>query len=257
MRIVGVEDRPWAEVPCVFPTARGGQSQGSIPILCARAKRMPAALGGVLLASDLQARELCTTTDRRPIGVVVAEFLEKFLYAKKLDAATFGVILAGDLYTSPTLHRRFGVGDISEVWDAFQARFRWVTGVLGNVDRMPKKARKRHLLLQGSSVELNGLKIAGISGIIGPSKMENRRPEREVLRELQKVLNLGPDILVLHEGPSIPGEGFRGSDAIRQALRDYAGTVVCGHNTWPQPLVSLRRACVVNTDGRCLIVRAR
>lgn len=160
-------------------------------------------------------------------------------------------------YTHPQLDKRFGVGDVSETWDAFADRFRWVTGVLGNVDRLPPGARKRHALLEGELRVFDGLRIAGVSGIIGDARLENRRPEPVVLRELERVLRTEPDLLVLHEGPSVPGEQLRGSEAVRRALRSFTGTVVCGHCTWPKPLAQLRRANVLNTDGRCVLLTSR
>ncbi len=252
MRVEYIESAPWIELPCVMPTARGGRQRTTFPIVRAKASGLPKQLEALVFASDLQARE--DAESNRALGVIAAETLAKKLSIQKIHAQRVGVILAGDLYTSKTLHRRFGVGDVSDVWDAFSDRFRWVTGVLGNVDRLPRRARKCHHLLEGSSIELDGLKIAGVSGIIGSAKMENRRPEAEVLRELHKVLHSEPEILVLHEGPSIPGENCRGNDAIRQALRGFGGLVVCGHNTWPQPLQSLRRACVVNADSRVIVL---
>ncbi|MGB1015642.1 MAG: metallophosphoesterase [Nannocystaceae bacterium] len=241
------------EIPCVLPLARGGREVGAIPVLIGRMRGLPLGLAGLVMTSDLQAREVGPAN--RAIGAVVADTLANLSRKQGLNPQRVGVVLAGDLYTSATLHRRFGVGDVCDVWDAFAGHFRWVTGVLGNVDRLKKAARKRHKLLTGTTLTLDGLRIAGVSGIIGPNKMENRRPEAVFLRELARELDHEPDLLVLHEGPSIPGEKYRGSDAVRHALRSYTGTVVCGHNSWPHPLASLRSASVLNTDSRCILFR--
>jgi Icc protein len=171
-----------------------------------------------------------------------------------LRTRKIGVVLAGDLHTHSQLHKRFGVGDVGETWDAFADRFRWVTGVLGNVDRLSTAARKRHALLESELRVFDGLRVAGVSGIIGDARLENLRPQPVVLRDLDRVVRSDPDLLVLHEGPSVPGEGLRGSEAVRRALRSFAGTVVCGHCTWPKPRARLRAVEVLNTDGRCVLL---
>jgi len=253
MRIESIGSQPLLEIPCVLPLARGGRAAGTIPVFAGRLRGLPPGIAGLIVTSDLQARE--SGPANRAIGVVVADALEVLARNQGLDPRRIGVVLAGDLYTSRTLHRRFGVGDVSDVWDAFAGHFCWVTGVLGNVDRLKKTARRRHKLLTGTTLMLDGLCVAGVGGVIGPNKMENRRSETDFLRELAQVLDHEPDVLVLHEGPSIPGENLRGNDAVRYALRGYTGTVVCGHNQWPHPLASLRGASVLNTDSRCILFR--
>lgn len=253
VKITTVDDTPVLAIPCLAPRARGATERDVIPVHVGRVDRLPGEMQALIVTSDLQAREAAPTN--RSIGVVVAEAMEPLVRRQRLDPRRVGVILAGDLYTSATLHRRFGVGDVSDVWDAFAARFRWVTGVLGNVDRLAKKARKRHRLLEGDTATLDSLRIAGVSGIIGSPKMENRRVESLFLREVAREVARDPDILVLHEGPSIPGPGLPGNDAVRRTLHGFSGLVVCGHNAWPHPLAALGRASVLNTDGRCLLLR--
>lgn len=252
MRITTIDSQPVVSVPCVLPRARGATAEGVIPVLCGRVARLPDALSALIVTSDLQAREV--GPENRSIGVVIADTVAQIALERGLDPRRIGVLLAGDLYTSASLHRRFGVGDVSDVWDAFAERFRWVTGVLGNVDRLPRKARKRHRLLQGATLTLDSLRIAGVSGIIGSTKMENRRTESVFVREIERELSHRPDILVLHEGPSVPGAGLPGNDSVRRALHDFAGLVVCGHNQWPSPFATLRRASVLNVDSRCLLL---
>ncbi|MGB1277570.1 MAG: metallophosphoesterase, partial [Nannocystaceae bacterium] len=172
------------KIPCVLPLARGGREVGAIPVLTGRIRGLPPGLAGLVMTSDLQAREVGPAN--RAIGVVVADTLANLSREQGLDPQRVGVVLAGDLYTSDTLHRRFGVGDVCDVWDAFAEHFRWVTGVLGNVDRLKKAARKRHKLLTGTTLTLDGLRVSGVSGILGPNKMENRRPEAVFLRELAR-----------------------------------------------------------------------
>ncbi|MEZ4427740.1 MAG: hypothetical protein R3A51_08655 [Nannocystaceae bacterium] len=255
MKIAAIDDEVVAALSCVVPEARGrGVREAVITTLFGRVDALPGRLQGLVLTSDLQARERGGAG--RAIGVALAEQLVGVCRGRGLAPSRVGVVLAGDLYTAATLERRFGVGDVSDVWDAFAARFAWVTGVLGNVDRLPPAARKRHRLLEGDAITLDGLRIAGVGGIIGDARMENRRPQEVVEREFASALRGAPDLLVLHEGPSVPGVGLPGSDVVRRALRDFTGVVVCGHCTWPRPLAAVRGATVINTDGRCVVLTA-
>ena len=255
MIITSINTEPVAEIPSIEPRARGATAPGCVPVLVGGVRGLSPELSGIVLASDLQAREVEGTN--RHIGVVVAERVAAIARARGVAPERVGVILAGDLHTSDGLQRRFGVGDVTPVWDAFAQGFRWVTGVLGNVDRLPRKSRKRHRVLEANIENVDSLAVGGVGGIIGPAKMENRRPESEFVSDVRRVVDRSPDVLVLHEGPSVPGQGLRGSDSVRKALGEYSGLVVCGHNRWPIALTTLRQASVLNTDGRCVLLLAR
>lgn len=253
MNVLDVYDAAELDVACRVPTTHG-PVDGVISVLAGVVEDLPAGLEALVLTSDLQARE--AAPGNRSMGVVMAEELAGWLARREVDAAAVGVVLAGDFYTKPDLAQRFGVGDVSDVWDAFAARFRWVTGVLGNVDRLPARARKRHRLLEGTSIVVDSLRIAGVSGIIGDARLENRRHEAEFLDDLNRVLGQDPDLVVLHEGPAA-GLERPGNERVRAALRDYRGLVVCGHQRWPSRLARLRGAAVVNTDSYCVVLSRR
>lgn len=258
MRIARIEPDPIAEIPCLVPQVRGRIAPGTVPVRVGRLEGgLPPPLAGLVLTSDLQAREPEGGRPGRPVGIAVAEALHRLGLEGRLPLArSLGVLLAGDLYTSPTLHQRFGHGDVTEVWDAFGERFRWVTGVLGNVDALPRRSRSRLALLDGDVVQRDGLSIGGVSGIAGPPKMPNRRPEPDFVETIARTLRKRPDILVLHEGPSVPRPALRGSEAVRRALRDApCGLVVCGHDRWPGPLAHLRPDLqILNTDGSVVVL---
>lgn len=255
MRIAAIAEAPALELPCLVPTGRGRTREERLPVLRGVVTGLPKELDGLLLASDLQAREV--GPQRRPIGVALAEAIAAACPRWGLRARRIGAVLAGDLYTEPSLGKRFGVGDVTETWDAFADRFRWATGVLGNVDRLPPAARKRHALLDDRVEAFDGLEVGGVTGIIGDPRMENRRTEAAALRVFERLLRRRPALLVAHEGPAIPGGERRGNEAIRRVLRSFEGLVVCGHCRWPEPLAQLRSAQVVNTDGRCLLLTPR
>ena len=67
------------------------------------------------------------------------------------------------------------------------------------------------------------------------------------------------DILLLHEGPSIPRRGFRGSEEIAEYLEGMEsgpGLVVCGHCYWEEPLGEIpgKGIQVLNVDSRVVIL---
>ena len=98
-----------------------------------------------------------------------------------------------------------------EVWQAFARRFRWVAGVAGNHDHFgdPRAQARfgredRIHLLDEDAAQLDGLVVAGVGGIIGDPKRPFRRWADDFLLAIVNVLDLDPDLLVLHEGPDVP-----------------------------------------------------
>jgi len=117
--------------------AGGGIQNSELPIVRAVASRLTGAVEAVVCCSDLQGIVPAARWDapRRLVGEVVAEELAILAELGVLPTASrVGVLLAGDLYTIPTLDRRGGYGDAWPVWLAFARRFRWVVGVAGNHD---------------------------------------------------------------------------------------------------------------------------
>ena len=159
-----------------------------------------------------------------------------------------------------------GSGDIRIVWTALASRCRWVTGVAGNHDifgeapSVPdfeafRKAPGVHFL-DGQAVVLDGLKIAGLSGVIGNPRRPFRRTEATYQEALGVLLNSRPDILVLHEGPDVPDSDLKGNTVIRQAIAARATTlVVCGHAHWDPFTVDLTNGSqVLNADARVFLL---
>jgi Icc protein len=178
-----------------------------------------------------------------------------------------GVVLAGDLWADPACVQRGGLGDVRTVWQAFASAFCWVVGVAGNHDDFGGAAElarlrtgRRVRLLDGDACEQSGLRIAGVSGIIGPPRRPWRRHTDEFQDAVLTALSSAPDVLVLHEGPDVPASpGLperRGSAAVREAIEAHDGTplVVCGHAWWPVPLGHVGRVPVLNVDGRVVVL---
>src|SRR2546430_230232 len=86
-----------------------------------------------------------------------------------------------------------------------------------------------HPLLGREVVELDGLRVGGVGGIIGHSDKWQRKTELEFRTALAGVLAEQPDLIVLHGGPDVPEFGCLGHPAIREVLLDHPPTlVVCG-----------------------------
>ena len=202
---------------------------------------------------------------RRLLGEVVAKQLRRLCDRGDLPASDkLGVVLAGDFWAEPGSTRRGGLGAVGAVWSAFGGTSRWVAGVLGNHDqydgpRPNEKANsvRRIALLDGNTVELDGCRVGGVSGIIGSPSMPCRKSEQRYLELLEKVLLDQPDILVLHESPEVPDSGCRGRISIQECLLRLPPTlVVCGHCHWPAPLQSLPNGTqICNVDARVIVVR--
>lgn len=175
-----------------------------------------------------------------------------------------GVLLAGDLYAIPQLNKRGGLGDVDAVWASFEQRFRWVIGVGGNHDQFSGRcdfedfpATSHRHPLDGSAVELDGLRVAGLSGVIGRSGKPWRRAEREWSALTARLLKLGPDVLLLHHGPSHTPRGLIGHELVERTLQgcERPPLTICGHCHWPHPFAQLPNgAQVINADYRCVVV---
>ncbi len=123
----------------------------------------------------------------RLLGHLVAEELEILAEQGKIPPLkTTGIILAGDFYAK--IDKRGGVGDVREVWQAFSSRFRWVAGVGGNHDSFGKtpeniiefQNEQGIHYLDGNTISVDDIRIAGISGIIGKSNKPFRRLEKRL-----------------------------------------------------------------------------
>lgn len=177
-----------------------------------------------------------------------------------------GVLLAGDLFARPQLDRRGGTGDVRDVWRAFAKNCKWIVGVAGNHDCFGEKPslpdfknfcqEPRIHFLDGEVVELDGLRIGGLSGIIGPPRKPFRRTEECYVDELTRLAAKAPDIVVLHDGPDIPIANLRGSPSIRIALEQTRPfLVIRGHAHWDNPLIRLANGGqVLNVDARLVML---
>lgn len=241
------------------PGGRGRTDAVQLPIVRALlAAPLADELDAVIVCSDLQG-VVPGSAGAGLLGAELAAVLEGLAYDGALPPPPrTGVILAGDLYAVPTADKRGGHGDVSDVWAAFADRFAWVAGVAGNHDDVSGVAGIGDTvhLLDGEVVELDGLRIGGVGGIIGESRKPGRRPAADQLGAIGRVIDGGVDVLVLHEGPH-GGERQPGSAAIRDAIEAGAvGLTICGHAHWHAALAEHARGQILNVDARAVVLIA-
>jgi len=269
MRIVSIEESPFHLLPYRNVSGDRRIVRATLPFLRAKVDALPNGLDAIMATADLQGREFPTneSANGRLLGKHLAEHCALLAGTGMLPPLDrIGVILAGDLYTRELLDKRGGSGDVRQVWAAFVQRFRWVTGVAGNHDFFGKtpsvpdfkaflRQPKTHFL-DGHVVELDGLKIGGLSGVVGDSARKLfRREEKVFASEIRRLIGAPLDLLVMHDGPDA-GETKRGWPSIREALEQSRPTLVIrGHAHWECPLAVLSNGTqILNADSRVVIL---
>ncbi|QGJ70356.1 putative phosphoesterase [Planctomycetales bacterium 10988] len=268
MNVLAFESEPLFQIQFLNAGRRSGEfTTDLLPIHQAKVDSLPDDLDAVILTADLQGRERFQEAGGKPLrllGEVLPDCLMKevFPLLGLHDARRIGAVLAGDFYTVPGLDRRGGTGDVSAVWRAFGDPFAWVVGVAGNHDTFgegqqtrPRFSSPFHFL-DGTSVALSGLRVAGVSGIVGNPSRIQRRTEEDFLFQVEWVLEETPDLLVMHDGPEGTERGQRGSSRVRLLLERKAPTlVVRGHAHWQHPFAELENGTqIVNVDARVVIL---
>jgi Icc-related predicted phosphoesterase len=260
VHIERVEDAPVAEVRYLTASPRGGTVVERLPIAFATAAgRLGEELDAIVACSDLQGIVRGRDGEAELLGVEVAAVLEELAFDGVLaPAARTGVILAGDLFSVPEANKRGGFGGVVDVWSAFAERFAWVAGVAGNHDDIAGVAELGdHVhLLDGEVVEIDGIRVGGVGGIISGKQKPGRRSEDVQLGLIERVIDREIDVLVLHEGPH-GDEDQRGNPTIRSLVEaGGVGFTVCGHDHWSSPLASHEHGQILNVDTRVVVITA-
>ena len=198
-----------------------------LPVLKAELAGLDSERGAVVLASDLQGRELGSRN--RLLGEALADHLQ-WLQQQGFISRIRLIVIAGDLYDYPDLRKRGGTGYVDSVWRAL-AGVAPVVGVMGNHDMLADLDGVRHSLrlLDGDVAEVDGLRVGGVSGIVGNPKRNQRQFPEEFNHKLTEVIQRKPELIVLHQGPNDPAGQRRGEPSIRQRLESFAGLTVFGH----------------------------
>jgi len=217
----------------------------------------------LIIASDLQGN-VFEGNKPRLLGEVLPDFLQLLfeIEFEGVDRERVGVLLCGDLYARPD--KRGGLGDVKNVWRAFNDKFGFVAGVAGNHDDFGEPEAFKSFVreegiyyLHNHVRKVKALKIGGLSGIIGRPDKPFRNDESEHLKELKKLLLAQPDFILLHEGPNNVNPELPGNHKIRAVMeRSKRNVVCCGHNYWDSPLIEMDNGTqIVNVDSRCIILK--
>lgn len=266
MRITSIHPEPIAKIPFLNAGRRPGDfSCDNLPVHHGHVDAMPDGMSAIVVTADLQGRESVESSGGRLLrllGEVLPSLLaDDILPSLGIGGGRIGVLLAGDFYTVPALDKRGGTGDVTAVWQAFADEFDWVAGVAGNHDLFGDSATRPRFgrstfFLDNDTVIVEGLPIAGLSGIPGKPRRPWRRTEDDYLETLRLLLSGSPSVVVLHDGPEGVHAGQRGSTEIRQVLEQCEPTlVVRGHAHWSQPFAELPNGTqVLNVDARVIIL---
>lgn len=268
MKITHFHPEPIAFIP--FLSAGTGAIpyfEDRLSVHHATVDRLPDGIDAIVVTADLQGRECVpgvASLPARLLGEVVPQLLiDQVLPLLDLeDPSRVAAFLAGDFYTLPGLEKRGGTGDVSSVWQAFCDRFAWVAGVAGNHDLFGPKQETRPQphdsmhYLDGDVIELAGLRIGGIGGIIGKPSKPQRREESDYFQTLERILAQDIDVLITHEGPCGIKGGQRGDFRIRDVLDQHAPRLVIrGHKHWPHPLAEFPSGLqILNVDKQVVIL---
>ncbi len=268
MKIIEFQTSAIAE----FPFLNAGRGPGQfyedrIPVHRARVDRLPDGVAAIVATADLQGRERFQESVGGSLRLL-GEVLPQRLVSEVLPSLGIrgsqqvGVFLAGDFYTVPALDQRGGTGDVTSVWQAFAESFTWGAGVAGNHDTFGDPPQRRPRLpswmhyLDGDSVNVAGLRVAGLGGIIGRANRINRRSEEDYLATLKRLIEARPDVLLMHDGPDGSQTAQRGLPRIRELLIESGmGLVIRGHAHWDQPFAEFPSGLqVLNVDGRVVVL---
>jgi Icc protein len=272
MKILALDDQPIYQLPYTSAASGGGVETRVLPLLTGTVDVLSDELSALLITSDLQG--VAPSSDEGGalalLGEVLANDLRGLDEAELIPArGRIGVLLAGDLFSSPGGDKRGATGDVRPVWAAFGREARWVAGVAGNHDLFgTERDRERFIarsgahLLDGHVVEVDGLRLGGVSGIIGNPNKPARRSAGDFLDLIEQVLAQRPDLLILHEGPDDPNAGAMGNPDIRALLTSATEAegvlVICGHSPWRQPLAPLDGGGqVLNVHERAVLLQKR
>lgn len=262
MRISAIEAAPLHVLPfAASPSPNSARS--ALPFFRAFVDELPDSLDAILATADLQGFVDVGGTSIG-LGEALPQVLEQLRSDGRLPAPErTAAILAGDL------HGRADEDDVLPVWLGIERACRWVAGVAGNHDRIGALASRaaaqdalrgtRAHCLDGSTVTLDGIRVGGLCGTIGPGAGTWLRCEEQYNNVLTSMLGERCDLLVLHDGPNVAGTNLPGWPSIRKALEAAPPVLlVRGHDHWPDQVHELSNGTqVLNVEGRVVVLQRR
>lgn len=264
MQFLGTADVPAFSVVYRSATHGRGLVDVTLPVERWFTEGLPNGLSALLVTSDLQGWS-CGAKGQVLLGVALAEAMGAYIAARGLPRAAVGVLLAGDLFAIDDVTQRGGVGDVRPVWRAFAANAGFVAGVAGNHDAFGRDAADLRAFAEeegvnlldvgtpglATSAECGGLRIAGVSGIVGNPIRPWRKEPNDFLEAVASAISTMPDVLLLHQNPALPGVRRDEQTRLTQLLASAGrGLVVFGHAFSPQPRITLGRCELLATEGR-------
>lgn len=255
LRVVDVEHEPFQTLAHRTSGPSGKPLRNHLPFHRAWATGLPDGVDTLIFASDLQGRE--DGSANRLMGVAVAEALLALVAEGKIPQPQ-AAFLCGDLYDYHDCHKRGGTGPVDEVFEAFAELAPQVLAVHGNHDELaaPKALPKNTRILDGQVRNMAGLRVGGVSGIIGNPSRHQRRDEDAFLAVMESATARRPHLMLLHQGPEDTERGRRGDPGVTLSLQTgYAGLTVFGHTHWDWPwLIPLGDGQALNVDGRVVVL---
>lgn len=261
LKITDIENEPIERISFLtIPPNSIEPSEFSLPIYHGKIKGLPMNINAIVVTSDLQG--VIIQNDK---NVLLGEFLAENLklifevYFPQIATKKTIAFLCGDLYADLT--KRGQSGNPIKVWEKFASVFGQTIGIGGNHDKFINledldKIQNAKLLIN-EVFEFEGLKIGGLSGIIGRSDKNFRLQESDYLKAFSNLLNKKPDILLTHLSPQISDKSLLGNENITQILENgYATTLFCGHSHWEydKPIDMKNETQVLNTDTKVFIL---
>jgi len=225
-----------------------------LPFYKAKVDMLPNGVECIVATSDLQGREI--GEENRLVGEAVAEELKLLAEIDEIPAIA-SILLAGDLYDYPDLRKVGGTGDVTPVWNAFARISPIVVGVHGNHDKVREADMVSNTyVLDGEIRKILGLRIGGISGIIGREDRNQRKSERNFEKILKNALTESTQVMLMHQGPDDPINDQMGNAMIREYMESKKGSalVVFGHCHWDTPIIDVGNNQVLNVDNRVVVL---
>ncbi|MBS8232549.1 hypothetical protein DYI41_16585 [Marinobacter salarius] len=261
MRLTSIDPTPfhslryWTSGPGKKPRLR------ELPFVHAKAEGLPDGVRSIVLVSDLQGREYLSRSlkgTERLLGEAVADELSLLMSLEEIPEIN-AILVCGDLYDYPDCRKPGGTGPVESVFWSLAEVASEVFGVLGNHDTLDVETPLPSCvtILDGDVVGANfGLRIGGVSGIIGDPKRHNRRGDEAFIKIMEQCTRKRPDILMLHQGPEDKDRRQLGDPAITLSLETgFSGFTLFGHSHWPAfPLVKLGDGQGLNVDARLVVV---
>ncbi len=265
LKIIRINPEPIESIE-YFTIPHGAMSteKFQLPIYVGEIAGLPKSIDSVVVTSDLQGVCRFEHASDVLLGEVLAESLSLIyeMYLPQLNIHQSWAFLCGDLYAN--LEKRGSSGNPFSVWQAFAQHFAQVIGIAGNHDDFGadlnrlKQIENVHFLAN-DLLQLKGLKIAGLSGIIGRTDKNFRLEEQFYLKEKKKLLRQQPDMLLTHLSPHLAEYGFLGEPQLTRILEKYADNLVCcGHSHWDtSQVVALKNDTqTLNADSKVFILQA-